>query len=44
LSRNYLLKHIIEETLKGIIEVVGRRGRRRKYLLNDIKEKEDTEN
>jgi len=39
LRRNCLLKHVIEDKLEEMIEVTGRRGRRRKYLLNDIKEK-----
>jgi hypothetical protein len=39
LLRNCLLKHVIEEKLEGRIEVTGRRGRRRKQLLDDLKEK-----
>jgi hypothetical protein len=35
LGRNCLLKHVIE----GKIEVTGRRGRRSKHLLDDLKEK-----
>jgi hypothetical protein len=35
LRRNCLLKHVIE----GRIEMTGRRGRRRKQLLDDLKEK-----
>jgi ribosomal 50S subunit-associated protein YjgA (DUF615 family) len=35
LRRNCLLKHAIE----GIIEIMGRRGRRSKQLLDDLKEK-----
>jgi len=38
-SRNCLLKYVIEEKLEGRIQVTGRRGRRRKYVLNDSKEK-----
>ena len=34
-----LLKHVIEEKIKGRIEVTGRRGRTSKQLLNDLKEK-----
>jgi ribosomal 50S subunit-associated protein YjgA (DUF615 family) len=34
LRRNYLLKHIIEGKINGI----KRRGRRRKQLLDDLKE------
>ena len=37
LRRNCLLKHVIEEIMEGIM--TGRRGRRRKQLLNDLKEK-----
>ena len=37
LHMNRLLKHIIEGKIKGSIEVTGRRGRRRKQLLNDLK-------
>jgi hypothetical protein len=39
LRRNCLLKHVIEGTLEGRIEMTGRRGRRRKQLLDDLKEK-----
>jgi hypothetical protein len=39
LRGNCLLKHVIEGTLEGRIEVTGRRGRRRKQLMNDLKEK-----
>jgi hypothetical protein len=39
LRRNCLLKHVIEEKLEGRIEMMGRRGRRRKQLLDDLKEK-----
>jgi hypothetical protein len=39
LSRNCLLKHVIEGKLEGRIEMTGRRGRRRKQLLDDLKEK-----
>jgi hypothetical protein len=35
LRRNCLLKHVIE----GRIEMTGRRGRRRKHLLDDLNEK-----
>jgi replicative superfamily II helicase len=37
LRRNCLLKHVIEVKLEGRIEVKGRRGRRRKQLLDDLK-------
>jgi hypothetical protein len=39
LRRNCLLKHVIEGKKEGEIEVTGRRGRRRKQLLDDLKEK-----
>jgi hypothetical protein len=38
LRRNCLLKNVIEGTLEGRIEMTGRRGRRRKQLLDDLKE------
>jgi hypothetical protein len=34
-----LLKHVIEGKIEGKIEVTERRGRRRKQLLDDVKEK-----
>jgi hypothetical protein len=39
LRRNFLLKYVIEGKLEGRIKVAGRRGRRRKQLLDDLKEK-----
>ena len=39
LLRNCLRKHIIEGKMKGRIEVTGRRGIRRKQLLDDLKER-----
>jgi hypothetical protein len=39
LRRNCLLKHMIEGKLEGRIEMTGRQGRRRKQLLDDLKEK-----
>jgi hypothetical protein len=39
LRRNCLLKHVIEGMKEGRIEMTGRRGRRRKQLLDDLKEK-----
>jgi hypothetical protein len=39
LRRNCLLKYVIEGKLEGRIEMTGRRGRRRKQLLDDLKEK-----
>jgi len=38
LRRNYLLQHVIEGKIKGGIEVTGRRGRRRRKLLDDLNE------
>jgi len=38
LRRNCLLQRVIEEKIKGGIEVTGRRGRRRRKLLDDLKE------
>jgi hypothetical protein len=38
LRRKCLLKHVIEGTLEGRIGMTGRRGRRRKQLLDDLKE------
>jgi hypothetical protein len=39
LHRNCLLKHVIEGKLEERIEMTGRGGRRRKKLLDDLKEK-----
>jgi hypothetical protein len=39
LRRNCLLKHVTEGKLERRIEVSGRRGRRRKQLLDDLKER-----
>jgi hypothetical protein len=39
LHRNCLLKHVIEEMIEGRVGVTGRRERRRKEILNDLKEK-----
>jgi hypothetical protein len=36
---NYLLKHVIEGKIEGKVKVTGKRGRRRKKLLDDFKEK-----
>ena len=36
---NCLLKHVIEGKIEGKIEVMGRAGRRRKLLLDDLTEK-----
>jgi hypothetical protein len=37
--RNFLLQQVIEGKIKGRIEVTGRRGRRRRKLLDDLKER-----
>jgi len=39
LRRNCLLQRVIEGKIKGGIEVTGRRGRRRRKLLNELKER-----
>ena len=39
LRRNCLLQWVIEGKIKGGIEVIGRRGRRRRKLLDDLKER-----
>jgi len=39
LSRNCLVKQVIEGKIKGGIEVTGRRGKRRKKLLDDLKDR-----
>jgi hypothetical protein len=39
LRGNCLLKHVVEGTVEGGMEVMGRRGRRRKQLLEDLKVK-----
>jgi hypothetical protein len=38
LCRNCLLKHVIEGKMEGGVQVTGRRGRRCKQLLDDLKE------
>jgi len=39
LHRNCLLKQVIEGKIKGEMEVTKRRGRRRKKLLDDLKDR-----
>jgi hypothetical protein len=39
LRRNCLLKDVIKGKIEGRVTVTGRRGRRRKQLLGDLKEK-----
>jgi hypothetical protein len=37
LRRNCLLKHVLAGRVEGRLEVMGRRGRRREQLLDDLK-------
>jgi hypothetical protein len=39
MRRNCPIKHVIEGKIEGRIDVMGRRGRRRKQLLDDLKER-----
>ena len=39
MDRNCLLEQVIEGKIKGWIEVSGRRGRRRRKILDDLKER-----
>ena len=39
LRGNCLLQRVIEGKIKGGIEVTGKRGRKRRKLLNDLKER-----
>ena len=41
LRRNCLLQQVIEGKIKGQIEVTRRRGRRRKKLLDDLKDRRE---
>ena len=41
LRRNSLLQRVIEGKVQGGIEVTGRRGRRRRKLLDDLKERRE---
>ena len=36
--KNCLLKHIIEGKIERVLEMMGRRGKRRKQLLDDLTE------
>jgi hypothetical protein len=38
LRRNFLLKHVIEGKVEGRIEMMARRGRRRKQILDELNE------
>ena len=42
LAYELFLKHIIEGKIEEEVEVTGRRGIRRKLVLFDLKEREDT--
>ena len=42
LLRNCLLQRVTEGKIQGGIEMTGRQGRRRRNLLDDFKEREDT--
>ena len=42
LHRNCLLQRVIKGKIKAGIEVKGKRGRRRRKLLDDLKERKDT--
>jgi hypothetical protein len=44
LRRNCLLLHVFEGKVDGMIEVTGRRGRRCKQPLDDLKKRECTGN
>jgi len=39
MRRNCLLQRVIQGKIQGEIEVTGRRGRRRRKLLDDLKER-----
>jgi hypothetical protein len=39
LRRNCLLKHVTEGQMEGRMEMTGSQGRRRKQLLDDLKER-----
>ena len=39
MRRNCLLQQVIEGKIKGEIDVTGRRGRRRRKLLDELKER-----
>ena len=39
MRRNCLLQRVIEGKIKGGMEVIGRRGRRHRKLLDDLKER-----
>jgi hypothetical protein len=41
LHTNFLLNRVIEGKIQGWIEVTGRQGRRRRKLLDDLKERRE---
>ena len=41
MPRTCRLKHVVERKIEGKIEVMGRRGRRRKKLLDELKEERE---
>jgi hypothetical protein len=41
LRRNCLLQRVIEGKIQGVIEVTGRQGRRRRKLLDELKERRE---
>jgi hypothetical protein len=41
-SRNYLLKHDSEGKITGRIEMTGTQGRRRKQILDDLKQSRES--
>jgi hypothetical protein len=42
LRRNCLLQRVVKGKIKGVIEVTGGRGIRRRRLLDDLRKREDT--
>jgi len=44
LRRNCVLKHVIEGEIEKSVDRTGRRGRRRKEVLNELKETRDSVN
>jgi hypothetical protein len=44
LRRNCLLRQVIEARIEGRLEMMGRRGRRRKQFLGDLNQREDNVN
>jgi hypothetical protein len=42
LVTSFFLKHVVEGKIEGMMKVMGRRGRRRKQMLDDLRKREDT--